>query len=272
MEDNSIIAEQISDWFARGGEDFEEGLVLLGKLMPNLFYVSNIRRRGALYGLNTLRYELGKFRDKYQKRVNVKYAAKPAIQKPVRSSVPGQPKHSPVRDEEVPVADRRIVLRKEFPFLSQDDCPNELKILVADMITSHDRYVKGHLRLFEVAHKGEKECFDAVKDTVENYIENRQIWAELEHYKQTGKILGEHPIFRKRERHRQLLELDLKSLKREQLSIKQKIKYRKQLLDENPNDELTFERKEEMENLNEELKMVTRLIKKRDAGKITSAK
>ena len=91
--------------------------------------------------------------------------------------------------------DERVVLRNEFPFLSEPGCPEEFKILVADMITAHSRYMKGHDRLFEVANKDNETCFAAARETVENYIDNREMWEELEHYKKTGEILGKHRVF-----------------------------------------------------------------------------
>ncbi len=84
-------------------------------------------------------------------------------------------------------------LRDEFPFFSQPDCPNELKILVADKITAFRAYKDSHEKLF-VAGSPEQE-FNAVRDTVENFILNREIYKELNYYLEHHKILGEHKMF-----------------------------------------------------------------------------
>lgn len=86
---------------------------------------------------------------------------------------------------------KTVKLRQEFPFLNETSCPDELKILVADMLTAHHAYVEAHPKL-ALAENAEK--VNALAETVvENYLENRSIWEELNHYKEEGKILGEHP-------------------------------------------------------------------------------
>ena len=61
------------------------------------------------------------------------------------------------------------------------------------MLSAHDNYVQGHAALFTAAT--EKDLHQASVTTVENYLENRKIWAELQYYKEKGTILGKHPIF-----------------------------------------------------------------------------
>ncbi len=100
-----------------------------------------------------------------------------------------------------------IKLRQAYPFLSEDDCPDELKILVADKQTAYEKYVAAHKALLVVVPEGEnatavemteEEIFELAKTAVENFEVNQDIFAEMEHYKETGEILGEHPIFIKR--------------------------------------------------------------------------
>lgn len=61
------------------------------------------------------------------------------------------------------------------------------------MITAHSDYVQSHQDLFTASTFEEIER--ASRSTVESYLENRRIWDELNHFKNTGQILGRHPIF-----------------------------------------------------------------------------
>jgi len=177
----------------------------------------------------------------------------------VSEQVPEQvSEKSPAQEENARLETARpgLVLRKEFPFLGRDDCPAELKVLVADMITTHDRYVDGHKKLFEVAHKGEDACFEAAHVVVENYLVNRQIWDELEHYKKTGKVLGEHPIFADRKKKAALDDLTPEELEKKIKNLKRQLKYRQDRLKKNRQNEDVAQRRKEIKEIKGELKML----------------
>ena len=61
------------------------------------------------------------------------------------------------------------------------------------MLTAYDNYKSAHDRLFSA--RTSEEIHSASRETVENFLENRSIWKELNHYKKTGTLLGEHSIF-----------------------------------------------------------------------------
>jgi hypothetical protein len=153
-----------------------------------------------------------------------------------------------------------VVIRNEFPFLEDADCPEELKILVADMITAHSKYVKGHELLFEVAHKGDIACFNAARQTVENYLENRRIWAELEHYKKTKTVLGEHPIFDRRKKEAELLALDSKGLSARMKNLKRSVEYREKLIKEKDSSTDVYSRQQEIKTLKEEITIIEKRL------------
>jgi hypothetical protein len=101
---------------------------------------------------------------------------------------------------ELEQAEERAILRDEYPFLSDKNCPNELKILVADKITAFKLYTQAHAKLIKHSN-GEleltqEELKEVTRDSVENFEANRAIFKELDYYKAQGKILGEHPIFK----------------------------------------------------------------------------
>lgn len=100
---------------------------------------------------------------------------------------------------------KQIKLREEFPFLSEENCPDEFHILTGKKFTSYYAWVEAHKHLLvnisdlntdnaPIAMSSQE--IDALAiASVENFEVNQQIWQELNHYKETGKVLGKHPIF-----------------------------------------------------------------------------
>lgn len=92
-------------------------------------------------------------------------------------------------------------IRVEFPFLNEKDCPDELKILVADKITAWNKYleIQEHIQKAEAGEVVENADTLAIlaKEAIEAFDENQKIYDELNCYQTTGKVLGVHPIFKK---------------------------------------------------------------------------
>jgi hypothetical protein len=91
-------------------------------------------------------------------------------------------------------------IRKEYPFLNDAECPNELKILVADKIAAYHRYSEYHAQLRE-HNAGKLTLTDAKLTELTANAEyefglNQAIAKELEFYKENKSVLGEHPIFK----------------------------------------------------------------------------
>lgn len=107
---------------------------------------------------------------------------------------------------------KMIRFREKYPFLNSPDCPDVLKVLVADMFTSYDNYKAAHARLQVLA---DDEAAAAVADcekVVTEYLKNREIWDELEYYRENGAILGKAAKFREMEAaedYTELSEIDL---------------------------------------------------------------
>lgn len=113
--------------------------------------------------------------------------------------------------KEVPIEVKKTIkLRAQFPFLNEKECPIEYKALVADLITTYNTYTENHRLLFEKATQDELAAVAAtVKD---NYIENKLIWEELEHYRVNGEPLGKHEIFVKSNLQKEFAELSTEDL------------------------------------------------------------
>lgn len=88
---------------------------------------------------------------------------------------------------------RKRSFRSEWTYLSDPTCPPQLKALAADKISCWERYTEAHRRLFDCSSV--EECYQVAHTLIENFKENRQIFEELEYYKQHGAVLGKHRIF-----------------------------------------------------------------------------
>lgn len=93
--------------------------------------------------------------------------------------------------------------REDWPFLSKPDCPQELKILAADKITAWTNFAAEHERLFSCVSP--EQCLETAKKCVFFYRQNRKIFSEFAHYRETGRVLGKHPVFAEMLRYREML-------------------------------------------------------------------
>lgn len=87
-------------------------------------------------------------------------------------------------------------IREIYPFLEEEDCPDELKVLVADKFTAYYKWGENYKNLSENnAKMTNEEIFEHAKKAVENFELDLDIADELDYYKEHKEILGEHPIF-----------------------------------------------------------------------------
>lgn len=153
---------------------------------------------------------------------------------------------------------RSIKLREEFPFLGKKDCPEVLKILVNDMLTAYDDYIKGHQKLVEGASQNDIEALS--ESVTENYLENRQIWDELNHYKEEGELLGNHYIFVWLDRRAEIVAMQNPELVKLRDQLNNKIpRTKKQILDD-PNHKETVKREVRIAQFEMELELVNDLL------------
>ncbi len=114
---------------------------------------------------------------------------------------------------ETPEPVRKMIrFREKYPFLNSPDCPDVLKILVSDLFTSYDNYKAAHARLQVLDDKEAEAAVADCEKVVSEYLKNREIWEELEYYRDNGAILGKAAKFREMEAaedYTQLSEIDL---------------------------------------------------------------
>ncbi len=271
------VKEKIEEWFAEGAKDFETGFALLNSISRNQYFMSNIYRRR---NLAQVKHELDKIRQRKVLGVlGVPGVLKvpevlgvPEVTTSPCPDLPGEGSGTKGMDDlTLPSparrGDRNIIIRKEFPFLGKQDCPEELKILVSDMITAHANYMAGHKKLYEVANKDNGTCFKTASEVVENYIENRNIWEELEHYKKNGEVLGNHRVFAERKRKTEIDKMDFKELQNLFTNLQRRIAYRARLIEERPDDDNRIKWLEEIRDLEKEKKLTGIRLRKRGRRK-----
>lgn len=151
-----------------------------------------------------------------------------------------------------------VKLREDYPFLSDADCPDVLKILVANKITAYYNYRNGHERLFKSPSEGD--IYMAVSDVVENYLENRLIHNELEFFKKHKKLLMRHPIFKQLKRDTQIQQMKAGELAKLMAQLKMNIWRNNKLVQEQPGSEFTHERLERIKTYEHEIRIVDRLL------------
>lgn len=114
---------------------------------------------------------------------------------------------------ETPEPVRKMIrFREKYSFLNLPECPDVLKILVADLFTSYDNYKAAHSRLQVLADDEATAALADCEKVVTQYLKNREIWDELEYYRENGAILGKAAKFREMEaaeNYSELSEIDL---------------------------------------------------------------
>ena len=150
-------------------------------------------------------------------------------------------------------------LREDYPFLSDADCPPELKILAANKITAYHNYTNGHRQLF--ACNNNKQQFEAVKYVVENYIENRSIFNEFEYYKKHKSVLGLHPIFKAYQDIIALRKMGVLELVKLQGNTVKNIGRIKSLINKNTQPHLRVEREASLQEKQNHLAEIERILK-----------
>ncbi|AQX08037.1 hypothetical protein [Elizabethkingia ursingii] len=156
-----------------------------------------------------------------------------------------------------------------YPFLREEDCPNEFKILTADAITAFHKFKEAHTELFnevvlpENTELTNEEIYSIAANLLGDFELNREIHAELEYYAKNNEILGEHEIFADLKKQRELNALTSVEISRKLGNIKSNISKKKKKLTETKDAELKLKLSEEIKALEtEKAKLDARLTAK----------
>lgn len=185
--------------YLSGPRDYNEGAALYARFGLNL----RLKRQFALDQTETTREILIHELKTLAGLTDEEFARLPRRAKMARheAPAPAEPKKQHSKYQEAPESIRKAAqFREKYKFLQNPDCPDDLKILVADMFTALAKYKEAHAALQEAGDSAEaSEVAAQCEAIVENFINNREIWEELDYYKEHGQILGRHPIFHKNE-------------------------------------------------------------------------
>lgn len=149
----------------------------------------------------------------------------------------------------------------QYPFLRDENCPNEFKILINDAISAYHRFKENHEELFKLSQETEENTeklnaifYQKASELLKDFEINREIHEELEHYAKTGEILGNHKIFGDLKLEREVEAMSAEDLAKAKNNLKANISKKKKALENADTDE----RKASLEQ------QITYLEKKRD--------
>lgn len=238
---------------------------------PNL--IRNYNARGYTpEGLKTLEYDICQHLGISEREIREFQLPKPKTEVPV-----AQEPSSDVPENIIPLEVKKsrfseilqelndeektgLKISTQYPFLREENCPNEFKILVNDAITAYHNAKEKHEGLFAIFNNEgnpeatNEEIYAIASELLSDFELNREIHEELEHYTKTGEILGNHKIFGDLKLKREVEAMSAEDLAKTKNNIKSYISKKKKDLEKADNDE----RKASLEQ------QITYLEKKRD--------
>jgi len=147
-----------------------------------------------------------------------------------------------------------LKIREEFPFLAEKECPDEFKILVADMFTAWGNFKDAHKEL--VADKTDAELFVLAKEAIENFQLNKEIWDELNYYKENKEVLGNHPIFKEKVLKAAVAKMTPVALMKRKTNLKSYVSKEKKKLIDNTDEASISKINKKIEDYNQELTII----------------
>jgi hypothetical protein len=126
------------------------------------------------------------------------------------------------------------------------------------MNAAYDAYKAGHQELFSA--KSNHEIYEISRTVVENYLNNRLIWEELNHFKKYGTILGKHPIFSWMHRLDEIRRLKVGDLVNLKIRLENNLVRNRSALRREPKHPQSVNRKDRILRFENELSEVNRLL------------
>jgi hypothetical protein len=268
------LKERVITWAESGG-DLVSGISLFLSYNSNILYARNIEVKGIDRGTKTLLSEFSRKikmnerelremvdrsrREAYTNVLMLEYDS--TVLHELDDATHGEPARQ-IEINELPERDHKkkvFKLRDEFPFLGSADCPDILAVLVNKMLTSHDAYRRNREKLFEVDFNDSSACYDTARSVLDPYIQNREIWEELNYYKIHGKLLGNTAEFTAMNLRKKLEELSTVKLATELRSnIPRRMSYMKKQFGNENSDKLAIRQK--MDDIELEKQMIREIL------------
>ena len=242
---------EIKDWLAipELERDYFTGIALYQKYgdnprLKNLVFTSSNNFPG---NKRSLAYELGKIANQKVVAVVGRPSGKIAAQKLMKKTIKPKEEIKSTEKSEAPAPETKTVktpessLRKDFPKLIFSELTNELKILVIDRISLFNTAKEARKQLDEATTDEDKKRL--TKFITVSMLENQQIWDELNHFQNTKKVLGKHPIFSQKAAITKLESMSRAELFSLKQNIPSYVSKAKKAIKENPNDAKLIKRK-----------------------------
>lgn len=153
---------------------------------------------------------------------------------------------------------KKVSFREEFSFLNNPQCPVELEALASRKFSKYHAYVELHRKLRECTDL--PMCASVARELINNYLENRMIWDELNYYQQHRSLLGKHPIFAAYRRRKEFLSMSVKELLLKQRRLRGNIWRVSDELKKGDKPHLELERRARLTEYSSELAEVNRLL------------
>lgn len=134
----------------------------------------------------------------------------------------------------------------------------ELETLASRKFGKYHAYVRLYPKLRDCTSL--QECADVSRKLIDNYIDNRMIWEELNYYKEHHTLLGKHPAFAEFRRRSELLKLPVKELVRRQRQVENNIWRVKSEMAKGDKPHLDIIRHERLVGYEKELEDINRLL------------
>lgn len=233
-----MLKDLVHNWLL-GGADPEVGLRLfMDHCHPSLTTVRIISREPAKH-IQTIRTAL-------LKASGLGFDFKPIIDREIKKTSPES------------LRSRMPKLRNQWPFLADPTCPPELKLLVSDKITAYTECVKEYGNL--TAAVSLEEQLKSVRNLVESFISNHEIFKELKNYSDTGKVLGKHQIFQQYQRIMDLRNLNTLALFDKKKNLEHAIWRNESKIKKEKRQDLLSSRKNKVKELKMQLAEVMRIL------------
>lgn len=149
--------------------------------------------------------------------------------------------------------------RENWPFLSEPDCPQELKILAADKITAWRSLARERERMFGCSTLAE--CSEVAKSIILFYSQNRKILSEFTYYKEHRQVLGKHPVFGESRHRREMVSMGILELERKRQNLRNSVWRLKSLIRSGDRPDLEASRTDLLQARQRELTEVEKMIR-----------
>lgn len=197
--------------YLKGPRSYAEGMTLYEQYGANLRLKATFRRLGdteltRVTLLDELRRLAGLSEQQFRNLPRL--AAVPAVAETRAEEAEIRAEDAEARAEEAearaeeavgntPASDElkeMVGFRDRYPFLRDPHCPDVLKVAVSDMFAAYDRYRAAHAALAELPDDADLQRAERLAaEAVENYLQDRALLDELNHYRDHGTLLGKHP-------------------------------------------------------------------------------